>query len=221
MIIFGDDNVATYNRPWGTYLIMILCVLVYIYELTLTSETLGPFMKNFAVMPASIVQSEALWTLFTSAFLHADIFHLIFNLLFVYVFSDNIELTFGSLLFALFYIGASICSSLIQVVSDPTSTIFVVGASGAIAGLMGAYFVLYPKSKIKIWLLFSFKLNAWLYLLTWILLQCVSAYVSANDPENQSIAWYAHIGGFVFGTLFAFCMVKTKLIKRKSLYFKA
>jgi len=151
-------------------------------------------------------QSQLLWKpLLTSLFLHADILHLAFNMLFLWVFGAGIEDRLGRLRFMLLFFGCGIAATLAHIVTHPLSPVPVIGASGAIAGVLGAYFVLLPRSWILTYFppIFLFPVPAPLFLLLWIALQVLSAvthlpFLSSNG-QGSDIAWMAHIGGFACG----------------------
>ncbi|MFO8011467.1 MAG: rhomboid family intramembrane serine protease [Dehalococcoidia bacterium] len=154
-------------------------------------------------------------TLFTSMFIHGDWMHFVANMLFLWVFGDNVEDKFGHFRYLLFYLAAGVAASLIQVATDTSSQIPTIGASGAIAGVLGAYLLLFPYSRIGTAVVFFFityvKIPAIYLLGFWILLQFISG-IGTLGPSSQAggVAYWAHIGGFVFG--FAVVLVY-KLLK--------
>ncbi len=182
------------SRPLApaTLLLIALCILAYLIAGRGALETGG-------LVPAEILKGRRLYTLITAMFLHAGLFHLLGNMYFLYVFGDNVEEALGSVRFVLCYLLLGVCAGLVSVlfaVHDPNLP--RVGASGAIAGLMGAYFVLYPNSQFVMvlrFLMIPIRVSAWLYLLFWVGLQVLLLALGAIS--NIDIP--AHLGGFTAG----------------------
>jgi membrane associated rhomboid family serine protease len=153
-------------------------------------------------------------TLFTYMFLHGGWLHLIGNLAFLWVFADNIEDAFGHFGFALFYILCGIAAALAHVVMMPDSHEPLIGASGAVSGVLAAYLLLYPQARVWILLFMRIplKIPAWIVLGGWIILQFVS--LSFEQPEEQAVAWWAHIGGFAMGLIFTMVLRSPLWVKR-------
>jgi membrane associated rhomboid family serine protease len=146
-------------------------------------------------------------TLFTSMFLHGGFLHLAGNMLYLWIFGNNIEDALGHLKFILFYVFAGLAAAVFQLLYDPSSTAPMIGASGAISGVLGAYLVLYPYARIKtLLIIFIFfkivELPAILLLTIWFFMQILYA------TSMEGVAWYAHIGGFIFGLLVVRLFVK-------------
>jgi membrane associated rhomboid family serine protease len=144
--------------------------------------------------------------LLTNIFLHGGWFHLLGNMLFLWVFADNIEATLGYSKFILFYLAGGILASLTHIVLNPMSEIPCVGASGAIAACLGAYLVMFPSSKIKVLFIFiltSFRVPAIFFLGFWIIQQFTAGIgaIQASTAQTDGVAYWAHIGGFVFGVV--------------------
>jgi len=144
--------------------------------------------------------------LLTSIFLHGGWLHLIGNMLFLWVFSDNIEAVLGAPLYLAFYLAGGLAASLAHILSGPASTIPSVGASGAIAAVLGAYIVMFPQSRVRLLVLFGYRagvtrVSAIVFLGIWAVTQFFSGVASLGVPTAQTggVAWFAHIGGFVFG----------------------
>lgn len=154
------------------------------------------------------------FTLLTYMFLHGGWLHLIGNLAFLWVFADNIEDAFGHFGFALFYILCGIAAALAHVVMMPDSHEPLIGASGAVSGVLAAYFLLYPKARVWILLFMRIplKIPAWIVLGGWIILQFVS--LGFEQPEEQAVAWWAHIGGFAMGLIFTMILRSPLWVKR-------
>jgi len=218
MIPIRDDT-PRFSKPYVTYFLIALNTLVFLYELTLPPRNLDGLMYLFGVVPTSvramlhgvegINPATALVPILTSMFLHASWLHLIGNMWVLWIFGDNIEDYLGHFKYLVFYILAGIAASLAHIALNSHSRIPSVGASGAIAGIMGAYFVLYPRAKVltlvPLIVFFTFWwLPAWIVLGYWILIQFVSGAATAIAYSNQTaggIAFWAHVGGFAAGIL--------------------
>lgn len=202
----GDDNVKGGHKPLFSYSLIVLNIFVFIYELSLDSEAAQIFMFEFGTIPLEIFDGQDLFTMLSSMFLHGGWMHLIGNMLFLWVFADNIEAVIGSFNFIFFYLLGGFCATLIHAFVNPISEIPVVGASGAISAVMGAYLIMFPASRIRVLILIFFttaQVPAILFLGIWIAQQTVSGIGSLNvglSPESN-VAWWAHIGGFGFGII--------------------
>jgi membrane associated rhomboid family serine protease len=199
----GDENIIGGHKPIFSYSLIIANVLVFLYELSLGSNAQS-FLYEFGTIPKEISSGEDIYTLLTAIFLHGGWMHLIGNMLFLWIFADNIEAIIGTGAFVVFYFIGGGIASMIHVVADPMSVIPSVGASGAISAVMGTYLVMFPKSKVKlIFLLFfnKFELPAIVFLGFWFVQQLFSGIGSVGTEQSGGIAWWAHIGGFVFGLI--------------------
>jgi membrane associated rhomboid family serine protease len=197
-----SDVIPSRTVPVVTVGLIVLNAIVFLYEVTLGPDELRLFMGSYAVIPASF------WwpSLFTSQFLHAGWMHIIWNMLYLWIFGDNVEDRLGHVPYLLFYLGAGAAAALMQVLFNPFSSVPMVGASGAIAAVMGAYFVLYPQSRVltAIFILFFFDLveiPALFFLGFWFLMQLLSGVGSLGvaSAEGGGTAFWAHVGGFVVG----------------------
>jgi len=201
----GDVNVKGGAKPFLTYSFIGLNILVFLYQLTLTDAQCAVFVNTYGVIPAEIVAGKDFSMSFTSMFLHGGFMHLIGNMLFLWVFADNIEAVIGNIKFALFYFLGGLAAVALQTLSNPSSVIPMVGASGAISACLGAYLVMFPKSKIKILVVFlfsSFNIGAIYFLGLWIAQQFIAGIGSiAKTADTGGVAYWAHIGGFAFGVL--------------------
>ncbi len=199
---FADDNVQGGHFPLITYIFLVVNVLIFFFETQLSEPALAAFMHNFGVVPAEVTEGHDLLTLFTNMFLHGGWMHLIGNMLFLWIFADNIEALVGSTRFFIFYIIGGLLATFGHIWFNWDSTIPAVGASGAIAAVMGAYIVLFPQSRIKmLFLIFPFTVSAFVFLGFWIFSQVSSgiADLGVTTADTAGVAWWAHIGGFVFG----------------------
>lgn len=194
------DVIPSRTTPFVTFSLIIVNVLAFLYELTL-----APSQLNSLVASAGIVPAATGWltpTLVTSMFLHAGPSHLIGNLLFLWIFGDNVEDRFGHGRYLLFYLAAGMAAGAAQAMAAPDSSLPIIGASGAIAAVMGAYFVLFPKSRVVmlIWLVFYVdfvEIPAVLFLGFWLLFQFIGGLGAAAGAGG--VAFIAHLGGFVVG----------------------
>ncbi len=213
MIPLADDN-PTHSKPYLTIALITLCCLLFIWQLSLGTDG-GKAIFALGVIPASLIQNTPLptelrWvspqmTLLTSMFLHGGFMHLAGNMLYLWIFGDNIEDILGKPVFLLFYFICGIVAALSQALPDPSSQIPMIGASGAISGVLGAYVVFFPKEKIKVAIPFGFflqilRLPAYVVLIFWFILQLING---ANAGSGGGIAFGAHIGGFVAGLVLA------------------
>jgi membrane associated rhomboid family serine protease len=190
---------------------LILCnVLIFVYQLTLPPRAFQHFVMANATIPARLLgwlggnvpAETAFLPLVTSMFLHSSILHIVGNMLFLWIFGDNVEDYFGHIGYLFFYFVCGIGSGLLHILFNLHSTLPALGASGAISGVMGAYLVLYPRSQIlTLVFIFLIPLPAVLILGIWFLLQFASAVTSLGAIASGGVAWWAHVGGFLLGIL--------------------
>ncbi len=202
----GDDQVKGGYFPLFSYSFIVLNIAVFIFQAMLSEARLDVFVNEFGSVPIEIINGRDLYSLVTSMFLHADFMHLLGNMLFLWVFADNIEATVGNLRFLLFYILGGLIAVGGHVYFNMDSTVPMIGASGAISAVMGAYLVMFPHSRIKLlFLIFPFRISAWIFLGLWILQQWIAGTSSlADGGTSGGVAWWAHIGGFAFGLFMGF-----------------
>lgn len=198
--------------PVVTYTIIGMNIVVFIGELLLDGMGyLDWFYYEFAVIPASIMEGERLYTLFTSMFMHSGVFHILFNMLYLYIFGNNIEDSMGSGRFFIFYFLCGLIATAAHIYTDPQSPIPTLGASGAIAGVLGAYMVLFPRERVDALLGYVYlRVPAIVVLLTWFILQLFSGILSLGQMGEGGIAFFAHIGGFIAGAILIFIFRKRK-----------
>ena len=209
MIPLSDEN-PTHSRPVVTIALLIICCLTYLWQLSLGQEGQRAIYA-LGVIPASLLEGRALpvslqWvspemTVITSMFLHGGFLHLAGNMLYLWIFGDNVEDIFGKAAFVLFYLACGIVAVFTQAIPEPDSTIPMIGASGAISGILGAYVVFFPKHKVKVAIPFGFfiqilRLPAYVVLLFWFIFQFIS---SIGAGTGGGVAFRAHIGGFIAG----------------------
>jgi membrane associated rhomboid family serine protease len=207
MIPIGDENAGTIIKPYVNWALIGSCIVVFLYELILPTAQLEALFFQYGAVPATITQFQDVYTLLTSMFLHGGWAHLIGNMLFLFVFGDNIEDAMGHLSYLLFYLLCGIAAALAQVLLDSTSTIPMIGASGAISGVMGAYIVLFPQGRVRALVFFGYfgqviLVPAWIMIGIWFALQLFSGFVSLGGPSDiGGVAFWAHVGGFVAGAI--------------------
>jgi len=193
------DVIPSRTTPFVTVSLIVANSLVFAYELTLGRQV-EEFTRVFGLVPADFS-----WvTVFTSMFLHGGLFHVGGNMLYLWIFGDNVEDRMGHGRFLWFYLLCGVAAALAQAYTAPDSTVPMVGASGAIAGVMGAYFVLYPKSRIVTLIPFFFfvqivEVPAIFFLGIWFLMQFLSGVGSIAASASGGVAFWAHVGGFVAG----------------------
>lgn len=182
-------------------------ILIFLSYASVLSDAqyMNALYKNWAMIPQFVVAGEKWHTLISSMFLHAGWMHLAGNMLFLFIFGDNIEDEMGHVPFLVFYVAAGLAASALQIFSDPHSPVPTVGASGAIAGVMGGYLLMFPKARVDILLILVvffrvFPIPAWIMLALWFAMQFVGAV--AMDTEQGGVAYWAHAGGFIAGVLF-------------------
>jgi len=211
-----DDNPLNNIRfAYVTLGVIVACVLVFTFQLTLSGEEEQIFVYGFGAipavifglteLPATIAQAPAALTLVTSMFLHSGFMHLLGNMLFLWVLGDNIEDALGHKRFVIFFLATGVIAALAHAITEPGSQTPMIGASGAISGVIGAYLMLHPKARIKtlVWI-FILSLPAWVVLGFWIGLQVLSAAMDTGGAvggNGGGVAWWAHIGGFIAGVI--------------------
>ena len=224
MIPLRDAN-ATRRQAVVTIALIAICFAVFLYELMVqaTSGEAGfeRLVRDWGLVPADLTGQggtdrsggpPAILTVFTSMFLHADPLHIGGNMLYLWIFGNNVEDRLGRPLFLVFYLAGGVIAALAQVAIAPDSTVPVIGASGAIAAVLGAYVVLYPRARVQtlVYLGFFYQLiqvPAILILGLWFAIQVTSAVLSLGDQSTSGgVALFAHVGGFVAGIIVGFIL---------------
>jgi membrane associated rhomboid family serine protease len=212
MIPIYDDNPAL-GKPYLVITIIIGCILIWFWQSGLGYQDNNTVIINFGLTPGAFLGKMQqpgpflpIFTLFTSMFMHGGFMHLAGNMLYLWIFGDNIEGALGHFRFILFYILCGIAAAFTQILSAPDSTIPMIGASGAVSGVLGAYLIFYPRARIRTFVFLGIfitflRLPAVLLLGFWILGQVISAVIS--NPGSPGVAWFAHLGGFFTGMLLA------------------
>ena len=202
------DTVRTRKFPLVNVLLIVVNVLVFFYELQLSPSALERFISTWGLVSTRVVSHPTIaWiTLFTSMFLHGGWLHLIGNMWFLYIFGDNVEGRMNGARYLIFYLLSGVAAALLQVFILPTSQVPTIGASGAIAGVLGAYLISFPRARIAslVPILFIFtiiEIPAAIFLILWFALQVFSGLFAIQGANASGIAWWAHVGGFVFGML--------------------
>ncbi|HYG98432.1 MAG TPA: rhomboid family intramembrane serine protease [Terriglobales bacterium] len=222
------DDAPRFSTPYITYVLLALNIVVFLFELTFAGPQRNALMFEFGFLPVKITAlfsgvdtvllqggvmvpvtaQTALVPVFTSIFMHASWLHLIFNMWALWIFGDNIEDYLGHFWYLVFYLMSGLAAAALHTILNPVSAIPSVGASGAIAGIMGAYIVLYPTAQVTtllpIFVFFTFiHLPAWLVLGYWFIVQFLSGTATSIAYSNQTsgggVAFWAHVGGFVAG----------------------
>lgn len=217
------DKIPSSRFPVVNTLIIIINLLAFFYELSLGKE-LSSFFFEYGLVPRLVTTSEdtfnRIFPFFTSMFLHGGWFHIIGNMLFLYIFGDNVEDRMGHLPYLIFYITSGIGAALSQVILTPTSTIPMVGASGAISGVLGAYMLFFPHSRIitlvpVFYILQLVEIPAIIFVLIWFTIQFLSGLATlATQTHGPGVAWWAHIGGFLTGLALAYLFFNKKHHRR-------
>ena len=212
MIPLHDDNPTTLT-PYLTITFIVICVLVFLWQLSL-GTAVERAVYSFGVIPAALVGGQTLspelavipaWaTMFTSMFMHGGWMHLIGNMLYLWIFGNNVEDAMGHVRFFIFYILCGIAAVYAQAIPNPDSTVPMIGASGAISGVLGAYLLLHPHAKVLVmipigFILQTMRISAVYVLLFWFGMQLFSSYMSGQ--QEGGVAFGAHIGGFIAGML--------------------
>lgn len=208
------DNNPTARAPYVTYAFIALNIAVYVYQfLLLSPDQTMEFVHKHAVVPVHLFSGygPSLSTPISSMFMHGGIGHLISNLWFLHIFGDNVEDALGHTRYILFYFFTGIVAVLAHAFTDTSSTLPMLGASGAISGVLGAYLLLYPHARIVTFaFLFMFEVPALLFILAWFGLQLFSGLGSLGQQASAGVAFFAHIGGFVAGVVFLLITGKPK-----------
>ena len=195
----------SYSRPVVTMLLIAVNVMVFLHQIWLDPYSQHEFLRLYSLRPAYFHYQN----LITHMFLHSGWIHILGNMVVLWVFGDNVEDILGHGKFLMFYLACGVAGGLAQMAIDPYSRIPMVGASGAIAGVMGAYLVKFPRSQVVMltWflLIFTFDIPAWAMLVYWFVLQ-VSGGLSTSDPGQGGVAFLAHIGGFLTGVLLIYLL---------------
>ena len=202
----ADESPRRY-LPITNYILIILNIVVFFYQpASLTGQKI--FFTTYGVIPSNILDARDIssyYTIITSMFIHGGFMHLAGNLLFLWIFGDNVEYILGHFRYLVFYLVVGAGAALMQILFFPESTIPMIGASGAISGILGAYLIKFPRNKVSILIFLVIiirviKVPAVLALGLWFLFQLYNAYFAST--VSGGVAWLAHIGGFLSGFIF-------------------
>ena len=207
------DTTRSRSFPLMNWLLITLNVLVFLHETSLSPHALQRFITTYGMVPARLwLHPTTAWpTIFTSMFMHGGWFHLLSNMWVLFIFGDNVEDRMGSFRYLIFYLLSGVAAALVQAAVLPTSMVPTVGASGAIAGVLGAYMLFFPRGRVltlvPIFFFITFiEIPAWIFIGIWFLTQLYSGWMALlpyGAHTMGGIAWWAHIGGFTFGILAA------------------
>ena len=223
MFPLKDDN-PTYRTPFVTYGLIAICVLVFLIQQISSNEASHDMVYRFGFIPALLTGAgelpphlsgfPSLLTSVTSMFMHGGWFHLLGNMMFLWIFGDNIEDVLGHVRFVVFYFLGGFGAVLLHFLSDTSSIIPMIGASGAISAVLGAYIVLFPRAKVLtlVWLGFfltTVRIPALWFLGVWFVMQWLNA---LNSTSASGVAWWAHVGGFIAGILALFVLKPSRYV---------
>ncbi len=226
MIPLKDDN-PTSSKPIVSYAILIICIFVFLLQLSSPSFRTGELFFSYGLIPSVLLgydqlptdlyRVSSITTIFTSMFMHGGFMHLIGNMLYLWIFADNIEDSLGRFRFTIFYLLSGVGAALTQVIVDVNSQVPMVGASGAIGGVLGAYLINYPNARVLVLIPLGFfsqliKIRALYVLGFWFILQFISSSFSSNT--GGGVAYAAHIGGFLSGIILILILNKKRVIKK-------
>jgi len=207
------DNVPSRRVPFITWALIGINVIVFIFEL-LEGANLDQVFYQFGMVPAYVTAGVygpryEIVPFLTSMFLHAGWLHIAGNMLYLWIFGNNVEDRMGHVIFLFFYLLSGVGAALLHLATDPSSMVPTVGASGAIAGVMGAYLVLYPKARVRsvvflVYLIRIMDIPAVVFLGVWFVLQFFSGVASLGAAEGGGVAFWAHVGGFAVGIVGGF-----------------
>jgi membrane associated rhomboid family serine protease len=213
------DDRPTYTPPLVTTMLIVACALVFLHEISLDDFSRNYFVEKYAMVPAHL----SLETLVTSMFIHAGWMHIIGNMLFLWAFGKSLEDAMGHMKFLGFYLLCGVVAGIVQVFFNYYSTVPTVGASGAIAGVMGAYLIKFPRAYIHtlvfiVVFVTTTDIPAWFFTIFWFVTQLFSGYGSITQTQvsDGGTAWFAHIGGFLAGMLLVTLMgTRNRYVRRQ------
>ena len=208
MIPFKDDN-PTSRFPFLTIGIIALNVIVYIFQVSSPADP-ARIAYSYGAIPSLLISMDKVQpihpflTIFTSMFMHGGLLHLGTNMLYLWIFGNNIEDQLGYLKFIIFYLFCGVAAAYTHAISSPSSMVPMIGASGAVSGILGAYLLLFPRARVHTLIFFGFfvdvvRLPAILVIGFWIIIQFINGLLSSGLPNQGGVAWFAHIGGFIAG----------------------
>lgn len=205
------DTARSRKFPLVNLTLIAANALAFLYELQMGPDALQQFLVTWGLVPVRLLADPTNnWnTIYSSMFLHGGWFHIINNMWVLYIFGDNVEARMGGIKYLIFYLLSGTAAGLLQTYILPSSQVPMIGASGAIAGVLGAYLVFFPRSRVAslvpIFFIFTvIEIPAFIYLIFWFVSQLYSGWLSFQGVGGSGVAWWAHIGGFVFGLIMSF-----------------
>ena len=205
------DTVRSRRFPFINLMLILINVLAFLYVIQMDPSALKEFIFEWGLIPARLVSDpSSVWiTILTSMFLHGGWFHIISNMWVLFIFGDNVEARMGGIRYLIFYLLSGVAAVFLQTYILPSSNVPMIGASGAVAGVLGAYLILFPHSRIAslVPILFIFtiiEIPAVIFLLFWFGSQLYSGLFAIQGSSGSGIAWWAHVGGFLFGIIMVF-----------------
>jgi len=224
MIPFKDDNPTTIF-PFVTIGLIVINTIVFILQIVSPVDPIR-IAQAYGAIPHFLLTLKTsqpihpILTVFTSMFMHGGLFHLGGNMLYLWIFGNNIEDRLGHMRFIIFYVLCGIIAAYSHAISEPISMIPMIGASGAVSGILGAYLLLFPRARVHTLLFLGFfvqvvRLPAVFVIGFWIVIQFINGLISKGVAAQEGVAWFAHIGGFIFGIL----MIKLFLKSKKRHYY--
>ena len=211
------DTARSRRVPAVTWMLIALNAVVFLYEISMGSAALERFVRTWGLIPAQLLGRPAVeWvTVLTSMFLHGGWMHILSNMWILFIFGDNVEDRMGAGRFLLFYLLSGAAAGLLQSFVLQASAEPMIGASGAIAGVLGAYLILFPHARVAslVPILFIFtvvSIPASLFLVFWFVSQLFSGWLSLGGAVRSGVAWWAHVGGFMFGMLAVFVFARRR-----------
>jgi len=199
------DTARTRTFPLVNLILILVNGLAFFYEIGMSASGLREFIFTWGLIPAHFWSDPyGTWqTIFSAMFLHGGWFHIISNMWVLFIFGDNVEARMGKLRYLIFYLLSGTAAALLQAFLLPTSQVPMIGASGAIAGVLGAYLVLFPNARVAslvpiIFIFTVIEVRAFIFLIFWFVLQLYSGLFAA---QASGVAWWAHVGGFIFGMI--------------------
>ncbi len=222
---FKDDNPSS-TFPYVTLWIIIINTVVYFFSVLGGAYRFQSIILNYGLIPAELIHMQNLYispnvnpifTVLTSMFLHANLAHLVGNMWYLWIFGDNVEDFLGHFNFFIFYIAGGVASALIHTVFNPASTMPVIGASGAVSAVLGAYLLLYPNARVYVLFFFIFifrifTMPAAILIGFWIFFQIINGITSLSIGQHLGgVAWFAHIGGFFYGLYLIKFVLKSRM----------
>lgn len=201
-------------------MIILANAVAFFYELRIGPSALNGFINTWGLVPVRLWSDpQSAWvTIFSAMFLHGGWFHIVSNMWVLFIFGDNVEDRMGSGQYLVFYLLSGVAAGLMQAFLLPGSAAPMIGASGAIAGVLGAYLVLFPRARIlslvPIFFIFTLiEIPAIIFLLFWFASQLFSGFLSLGGASGSGVAWWAHIGGFLFGLLSVFVFARRRRVR--------